>query len=390
MHADRGYKFGWIKVHSLSGVNRKAWDEFVHSAGLGTNMTYRLSSLTDFKVYACPPDISVRDVLRRIDLSPYLFQIVLDEGRRLLGTVTDGDIRRGMLHGVNLDDPVSACMHEKPITGVKGDLHGNRAKLATLGSTRSFLPVVDVNGVVSEILAATGSAGIARALVMAGGPGCRLGERTRTTPKPLLQVGGRPILDHVLDTLEDAGIEHIAIAVHYLAEQIESFVEERDGRASISLIQETRRLGTAGALGLLDVEMQSESLLVVNGDVITGIDLAALHDFHNRHGFEATVAVARHEVDIPFGVIRYGDDGLLDRIDEKPQISNFIAAGVYYLSPEYLALVPKDKEMDMPELLNTGKGIGLRAGLFPIHEYWTDVGQPDDLLKADLVAKAVE
>ena len=218
---------------------------------------------------------------------------------------------------------------------------------------------------------------------MAGGLGSRLGERTRITPKPLLPVAGRPILDHVLQNLELAGIGRICVSVHHLADQIECFVAERENRASIAVVHESRQLGTAGAIGLLDSEVRLDSLLVVNGDVITGIDYGALHDFHERHGFDATVAVAHHEVEIPFGVIRYSADGLLDQIDEKPKIKNFVAAGVYYLSPTYLALVKADEQIDMPTLLNRGKEIGLKAGLVPIHEYWTDVGRPDDLRAAN-------
>jgi len=122
---------------------------------------------------------------------------------------------------------------------------------------------------------------------------------------------------------------------------------------------------------------------VVNGDVITKIDFGALHEFHQRHGLDGTVAVSRYDVDIPFGVVRYGTDGMFEAIEEKPRISSVISAGVYFLSPEYFALIPKDQTVDMPELINRGKRIGLRAGLFPIYEYWTDVGSPDDLEAAD-------
>lgn len=344
-------------------------------------------SITNIDEHACAPTTPVRDVLRRIDTSPYLFQIVVDKQGRLLGTVTDGDIRRGMLHGISLDCPVSECMHRDPVTGVPGDNQGNRVKLATLGSTRSFLPVVGGDGVVCEILEASGNARINNVLVMAGGPGTRLGELTKDTPKPLLPVGGRLILDHVVGMLEDYGVRRIAIAVHYLAEKVEHFVNARQNRAEITLVREPQRLGTAGALGLLQPEMAREPILVVNGDVITGIDIGALCDFHSRHGFDATIAVARHEVDVPFGVVSYGDDGEFVGIDEKPRITNFVAAGFYYLGPEFIALVPENKPLDMPELLNIGKQIGLKIGLFPIHEYWIDVGRPHDLREADTRAQ---
>ena len=340
-------------------------------------------SITEFSEHVCSADMSVREVLSQIDSSPYLFQVVLDGDGRLLGTVTDGDIRRAMLHGIGLDAAAEKCMQRNPKTGLLGDPIQNRDLLANLGSSRAFLPILDARGVVCEILVAAEGPGIGSAVVMAGGAGRRLGEKTRATPKPLLCVGDRPILDHVLTSLETAGVSQILVTVHYLGEQIEQYLAGRDNRANIEVVWEPAPLGTAGALGILGELAPREPALVVNGDVITGVDFAALHEFHARHGFDGTVAVARFDVDIPFGVIRYGDDGLFDSIEEKPQISSFVAAGVYYLSPEYLPLVPKGSSMDMPELLNTGKGIGLQTGLFPIHEYWTDVGRPADLAAAE-------
>lgn len=341
-------------------------------------------TITDFAAHVCHAGTPIRDVLARIDASPYLFQIVLSEHGQLLGTVTDGDIRRAMLQGGDLEDVAARCMQTTPTSGALGEAIRNRELLANLGSARAFLPILDPDGIVREILVAAEGPGIGSAIVMAGGAGRRLGERTKSTPKPLLDVGGRPILDHVLTSLESAGIKRILVSVHYLGEQIEKFLGVRSNQADIDIVWEPAPLGTAGALGLLGDRTPNETTLVVNGDLITGVDFGALHEFHARHGFDGTVAVAKFDVDIPFGVIRYSEDGLFDSIEEKPRISSFVAAGVYYLSPEYFPLVSQGRSMDMPELLNSGKGIGLQTGLFPIHEYWTDVGRPDDLASADL------
>ncbi|MGE4220033.1 MAG: sugar phosphate nucleotidyltransferase [Alphaproteobacteria bacterium] len=335
--------------------------------------------ITDFTGYACSRTTPIREVLNRLDRTPHLFQIVLDDDGRLLGTITDGDVRRAMLRGVELDGAAAACMQPQPKTGRKSDPQGNVKKLADVGSSRAFLPVVDDDGRMVEILVREpADAGIARALVMAGGYGTRLGERTRNTPKPLLEVGGRPILDHVLSGLEKAGVSAIHVSVHYRAEQIRAYLEQRDNRVPVALVEESEPMGTAGALAHIGGPGRAP-LLVVNGDLITDVDFAALHEFHLRHALDGTIGVARYDIDVPFGVIRYGEDGLFAGIEEKPRISNFIAAGVYYLSAEFMALVPHDRPMDMPELLNQGRKIGLRIGLFPIHEYWTDVGRPADL-----------
>jgi len=341
--------------------------------------------ITDFDEYACHPESTIREVLARIDRSPYLFQVAVDEGGRLCGTVTDGDIRRAMLHGVGLDAPVRAAMQTQPVAGRLGDGEKNYEKLRRIGSSRAFLPVVDAGGVLREILFAQPDrdGDIRTALVMAGGAGTRLGERTRDTPKPLLSVGGRPILEHVLERLEASGIANIVVSVHYLAEKIENFVKQRPSVATVTLVHEANRLGTAGAISRLGAGSADMPVLVVNGDVLTNVDYRALHDFHIRHGLDATVAVARYDIDVPFGVVRYGGDGLFLGIEEKPRITNFIAAGVYYLSPQFVGLVPRGLPIDMPELLNLGRSIGLRIGVFPIHEYWTDIGRPDDLERAE-------
>ncbi len=340
-------------------------------------------NITDFEPYICRADTPIREVLQRIDVSPYLFQIVLDESGRLTGTVTDGDVRRAILHGVSLEDIALACMQEAPNAGRYGDPDGNRVQLSNLGSTRTFLPILDAQGVMREILVLGSGENIGNALIMAGGSGSRLGERTRNTPKPLLPIGGEPILEHLLLALEAAGVEQIIISVHYLAEQIRQFVESRTNRTDIRLLEETERLGTAGALGMLGDLAPSESLLVVNGDVLTRVDFAALHDFHQRHGFHGTIAVARHDMEIPYGVVRYGDDGVFDSIDEKPRVTHFIAAGVYYLSRKHIDLVSPQETVDMPEVLNRGQKAGLTTGLFPIHEYWADIGRPAEIEAAE-------
>lgn len=341
-------------------------------------------SITDFTSYICKPRDPVREILQRIDATtPHLFQVVVDENARLLGTITDGDIRRAMLRGVVLDDAASDCMQKAPTTGRLGDLAGNRETLSRLGSTRSFLPILDKQGVLREILVAGRKPVIGAALVMAGGFGSRLGERTKTTPKPLLLIGDRPILDRVLGGLEGAGVRKMYVSVHYLADQIERFVTDRENAGEVEIVAESEPMGTAGALGKLTDRKLDGPILVVNCDVLTNVDYNALFEFHHQHELDATIAVAQYETRIPFGVVRQTSDGLFAGIDEKPSQRHFVAAGVYCLSPAFLGLVPAARAVDMPEVLNAAREAGLRVGLFPIHEYWTDVGRPDDLDAAE-------
>lgn len=343
-----------------------------------------MTRLVDIAPYLCRADATTRDALERLNATDHLFQLIVDHDGRLLGTLTDGDIRRAMLAGNTLDAPVSQCLHRDPLVGRVGEEAVNQEKLRKIGSYKAFLPVVDAEGRVREVLVAgvPPNATVETALVMAGGRGTRLGERTKDTPKPLLNVGDKPILEHVLKALEDAGVPEIFVSVHYLADQIDAFVNARVARARVRTIREGEQRGTIGALGQLPNPPRG-AVLVVNGDVISGVDFNAMAAFHARHGYDATIGVARHEIDIPFGVIRHTPEGLFERIDEKPRIGHFVAGGIYLLSAEFAALVPADRPMDMPELLNEGRTLGLSIGLFPIHEYWRDIGRPHDLAAAE-------
>lgn len=338
--------------------------------------------MTDLAPVVCRPESAISDILKRLSASSYLFLLVVDADGKLLGTVTDGDARRAYLRGVGLDQTAKECMQSRPIAGRLGDEDGNRRKLAQILGRIVFLPLLDEAGRVREVLYAAATAAQTTALVMAGGPGSRLGELTRETPKPLLRVGDKPILERILDRLESSGISTIYISVHYLAEQIEKFVAERDNLATIELLRETSRMGTAGALSRIS-DADDKSVLVINGDIVTQVNFTALESFHHRQGHDATITVANYEVQVPYGIVRHSEDGLFEGIEEKPRHNYMAAAGIYLLSPQFTALVPPERAMDMPELLNLGRKIGLKVGLFPIHEYWTDVGLPSDLEAAE-------
>jgi dTDP-glucose pyrophosphorylase len=344
--------------------------------------------LTDLSQYLVRPEETISAVVARINALPYLFLVVVDGEGRLVGTITDGDIRRGILKGITLETAAAVCMQQSPKFGQVGRDSENAQILGLVPAREQFLPVLDGSRKVCEILVQSPDEALRTAIVMAGGPGTRLGERTRAVPKPLLEVGGRPILDRVLEGLERAGVRRIILAVYYLAEQVERFTAARRNAAIIEFVREPSRLGTAGALGLIDPSsVGSAPLLIVNGDLVTRVDFRALHDFHVRHDNDGTVAVANYRVEVPFGVVRHDEEGLFEGVDEKPQLNHFVAAGVYYLSPQFLALLPKGKPFDMPELLNQGKAIGLRVGLFPIHEEWADIGRPADMDAVDAAYK---
>lgn len=340
--------------------------------------------ITDLEPYICSPATTVRDALARLNASEHLFQVVVDPAtERCVGTLTDGDIRRALLDGLRLESPVHACMFTAFTQGSSGAHATNRAILHDTSRALRFLPIVNSDGRLSSILVgAEEGTGRRIAVIMAGGFGTRLGELTRETPKPLLTVGDKPILEHVLTRLENADIHDVYITLHYLGDQIRAFVAARECRARVHFIEEESPLGTAGALALLPDD-GGGPVLVVNGDVITTADLPALYEFHHRQSLDATIGVTPYEVDVPFGVVRIGNDGLLTGIEEKPRITEFVAAGVYLLEPAMLSLVGRGRRSDMPELLQRGTEIGRRIGVFPIHEYWVDVGRKTDLQRAE-------
>jgi len=335
--------------------------------------------LRDIVGYTCRADTPLREVMLRFNEQLHLFMVVVDEAGRPLGTITDGDLRRSILRGQTVDAVAASAMNDKPRIGYLGQ-SGNPVDQLKGGVI--FLPMVDSNGILAEIwLPSAADEAIEDALVMAGGYGRRLGERTRNTPKPLLEVAEKPLLEHMLGWLENGGVKRIFVAVHYLADQIEDYLKARQTSTQHEIIRETEPLGTAGAVAYL-AERVKKSFLVVNADVLTKLDIGAFTSFHHRHGYDGTLAVAPHVVEIPFGVIRQDEDGNFDGIDEKPRYSHFVSSGIYLLSSEFCSLVPRGQRFDMPELLNSGSKAGLRIGLFPIHEYWRDVGRETDFQSA--------
>lgn len=336
---------------------------------------------TDMTRHKCQPDTPVRDVLQRMNgLAPHVFMIVCDDDGIIQGTVTDGDIRRGILAGHTANSPIRNCMFTEFQTAKTGEKIPKR-RLRTL----EFLPLVDAENRLQALAIWQEAAGneIRHCMIMAGGYGKRLAPLTATVPKPLVKLGDRPILAHILDGLEGANIPHAYLSVHYLSEQFEDFVAQWQGEIDLELIHEGEKLGTAGALSLLPKPLDAP-ILVINGDVLTDTNYQALKDFHDAHGYDATIGVTVHDTEIPFGIIRQQDDGTLDSIEEKPVLTHFVAAGIYYLSPEIVQLAPKDREIDMPDLLNNAAGTGKKIGLFPIHEYWRDIGRPADLHAAGI------
>lgn len=344
-----------------------------------------------------PLAASIRDAMAAIDRNASGIVLIVDAQQRLIGTVTDGDIRRAILAGYDLDRPVEQLLHDRPQTPKKPPLTASvdtpKAELLELMTERSIrqIPLLDVDGRVVDIVLWSELAQPrrlpVRAMVMAGGFGKRLHPLTHEMPKPMLPVGGRPLLEHIVTQLRNVGIHHMHVATHFKPEIIrDHFGDGENFGVKIEYTHEHEPLGTAGALGLLDATAtadfaDAEPLLVINGDILTTVNVSALLDFHREHDAEMTVGVRQYEIAVPYGVVE--TDGVqIVGLSEKPVIRHFVNAGVYLLEPAVRRLIPPNAHFNMTDLIERLLAADRRVISFPIREYWLDIGQLPDYERA--------
>lgn len=334
--------------------------------------------------YCLRPGDSIRQAVAAMNAASPQCGLVLDEAGRLVGTLTDGDVRRGILAGVQLDEPVERIMFRTPTTASR-DLPLEQARALMRARQVKFLPLLAPEGALAGLAVLEAFAGpLAEenlVVLMAGGLGQRLRPLTDDCPKPMLRIGSKPILEIILEGLVAHGFHRFALAVNYKAEMIEAhFGSGEDWGVEISYLREPCRLGTAGALSLLS-EKESAPLLVMNGDLLTKINYGFLLDFHAELGAKATICVREYDVKVPFGVVEIKEHRLT-ALHEKPVQKFFVNAGIYVLEPEALAVIPPGEQYDMTTLFAELLERGERPAVFPIREYWLDIGQMGDYLRA--------
>lgn len=332
-----------------------------------------------------PPSADLKSAIATIETEVAKIVLVVDESKRLLGTVTDGDIRRGLLRGIDLTAAVSEVMNPHPTTVGVEEEHARVFEIMQRAELRQIPRVAPDGRIVAlvridEYLHPDPLDHLA--VIMAGGEGRRLRPLTDTIPKPMLPVGGRPILETIVDRLARQGLNRLLISVNYRADIImRHFGDGRSRGVDIRYLRESRPLGTAGALGLLP-ERPTRPLLVTNGDVLTKLDYRDLLHYHARSKAAVTMCVQQYTYTVPFGVVSLDHDRIVS-IQEKPTFEHFVNSGIYVLQPEVLDLLPRTGERcDMPDLLGRVLAEGGGVGAFPIREYWMDVGHPDDLDRA--------
>ena len=313
--------------------------------------------------------------------------LVVDKENRLLGTITDGDIRRALMAGSAMSSLATSVMQKNPIAVNQGD-SGRKALQIMREKDLLHLPVLDAKGVVVGLETVRDLLFKEQrpnpVLLMAGGFGKRLYPLTREVPKPLLPVGEKPILQTILEQLAEGGFSQFFLAVHYRSEQVRAhFGDGSKWGVRIEYLEERQPLGTAGALSLLDQTMIDAPLLMMNGDLLTRLDFGQLVDYHSEHGGLATMCVREYDFQIPYGVV-HGDGDQVTDIIEKPVQKFFVNAGIYILEPELLGQCRPDEAIDMPDLLRQVVNDGRKVSMFPIHEYWLDIGRMEEYERAQV------
>ncbi len=338
----------------------------------------------DWRQALLPLEATIQDAIQCLDKSSAQIALVVSAEGVLVGTLTDGDIRRALLKGLNLHSPVRGIVHDNPV--VAPPEMGREMVLQLMQANRIHqLPIVDNQRRVvglhlwEEILSPASRPN--RMVIMAGGRGTRLRPYTENCPKPMLEVGGKPMLEHIIERAKAEGIKHFILSVHYLAEMIEDFFG--DGSrwdVEIEYLREESPLGTAGALSLI-TSLPDHPFLVTNGDVLTDVRYGEILEFHRIQDAAATMAVRQHEVQNPFGVVKTRGIEIVG-FEEKPTYRSHINAGIYAVSPDVLGILEKGQHCDMPTLFSRLQEDGRRTVVYPMHEPWLDVGRPSDLQTA--------
>jgi dTDP-glucose pyrophosphorylase/CBS domain-containing protein len=339
------------------------------------------------------PQHTARDALHSLEASHQGVVLVLDARSTLLGIITDSDLRRFVLSRHKLDESVgdvlayvqSSSASPREVVTAPCTVETAEALQLMQENDVRYLPLTDPKGRVVDLVTMNDLFPFAslplHAVIMAGGFGTRLGTLTASTPKPMLPVGGRPLLEVTIERLRLAGIRQFHVTTHYLPEKITSYFGDgsRFGVA-IDYVHEEKPLGTAGALSLLRHD-DSAALLVMNGDLLTEVNFRALYDFHREQRAVMTVGVRTHAMKVPYGVVEC-EDCVVQRIVEKPDIEVFINAGIYLLEAEVRKTIPVNSRIDMPDLIRNLMTAGKTVVSFPILESWIDIGQPNDYQRA--------
>lgn len=328
---------------------------------------------------------SILEVMDIIDKSSKQLAIIVDDNQRLLGTISDGDIRRALLKNISLNDSIKDIYSKTPTIANINDSKEDIINICRIKKIHQ-IPVVDNNGnligleILDELISKEVKTN--KVILMVGGLGTRLRPLTDNLPKPMLNVGNKPILHTIVEKFAEYGYINIVMCVNYKSDMIKKYFE--DGSkfgVNIEYIYEEQRMGTAGALSLLS-DKPYEPFFVMNGDLLTNINFEALENYHNSYHSIGTMCVREYDLQVPYGVVNIENSNILS-IQEKPVHKFFVNAGIYMLSPEALNYIPEDSFFDMPNLFERLIQEEKKTVSFPVREYWLDIGRIEEYKRAN-------
>lgn len=334
---------------------------------------------------------TIKEALGIIDSGAMQIALVVDDNDKLLGTLTDGDIRRGILRGLDLDSSIETIVFKEPAVAKISSTKEEILKIA-LSKKLHQIPIVDDNGIVLDLKEieelVEPKIKTNRVILMVGGLGTRLRPLTQDTPKPMLKVGNKPILQTIVEKFAEYGFVNITMCVNFNASIIRDyFGDGKEFGVNIDYVLEEKRMGTAGALSLLK-ERPSEPFFVMNGDLLTNVNFEHIFNYHMINKATATMCVREYDYKVPYGVVKMNDNKIT-AIAEKPVQKFFVSAGIYMLSPEILDLIPKNEFYDMPALFEKLIKLSKNVISFPIREYWLDIGRMEEYQRANEEYKEV-
>ena len=347
--------------------------------------------MKNIEVIKLKQNATIKEALGIIDSGAMQIALVVDDNDKLIGTLTDGDIRRGILRGLDLDSSIETIVFKEPAVAKISSTKEEILKIA-LSKKLHQIPIVDDNGIVLDLKEieelVEPKIKTNRVILMVGGLGTRLRPLTQDMPKPMLKVGNKPILQTIVEKFAEYGFVNITMCVNFNASIIRDyFGDGKEFGVNIDYVLEEKRMGTAGALSLLK-ERPSEPFFVMNGDLLTNVNFEHIFNYHTLNKATATMCVREYDYEVPYGVVKMNDNKIT-AIAEKPVQKFFVSAGIYMLSPEILDLIPQDEFYDMPTLFEKLIKLSKNVISFPIREYWLDIGRMEEYQRANEEYKEV-
>ncbi|OQX78359.1 MAG: nucleotidyltransferase [Bacteroidetes bacterium 4484_276] len=332
--------------------------------------------------YTISKNSSLKEALIKLNNIPtFLVLFVTDQNNKLVGTLTDGDIRRGLINNISVDEPLNKFYNKDFHYLMIDNFTQNDIKKAKEKNIR-ILPVVDCDLKIVKLINFRKIKTLLPidAVLMAGGKGIRLRPLTKNVPKPLLMVGTKPIIGHNIDWLNQFGIQNQYLSINYLGDQIRGFCKKKQGAANFKFIEETKPLGTIGSVSLIE-NFKNDYILVMNSDILTNIDFADMFNSMVNKNADIIVASSPYYVNLPYAIFQT-EDKTVKSFKEKPNYTYFANAGIYIIKKKILDLIPKNKFFDATDLMESVIQKGLKLIHYPIRTYWLDIGTPEDYEKA--------